>query len=224
MTPQTPPAATGGESGDDASRQGLSALLDGQALAGDAQAVQRACALWRESRQARQDWHAWHLIGDVMRSEELARPPARDAAFLARLRERLADEPVVLAPLPVPPPVSPPGVPGARTAAQGARPAWSLPGAVAAGFVLVAGVLVVARMAPPSAAPVLATAPGPGLSAVAVTGAAASSSPGSPALLRDPRLDSYLRAHQSARGSMTAAVPGGGMRNVEATLVPGAGR
>ena len=176
MTPHVPPAAPGGESGDEASRQGLSALLDGQPLAGDAQAVQRACALWRESGQARQDWHAWHLIGDVMRSEELARPPSRDAAFLARLRERLADEPVVLAPLPAP---ALPLAQAAPAAARVGRPAWQLPAALAASFVVLAGVLVVARMAPPPAAAVLVTAPGPGLSvvAVAVPGAAPSSSP-----------------------------------------------
>ena len=218
MTPQVPPAAPSGEHGDEASRQGLSALLDGQPLAGDAQAVQRACALWRDSGQARQDWHAWHLIGDAMRSEELARPPAHDAAFLARLRERLADEPVVLAPVPVA------VAPAVAAAARGGRPAWLLPTALAASFVAVAGVLVVTRMAPPPAASVLATAPGPGLSVVAVQGGAPSSSPGNAALIRDPRLDSYLRAHQSARGGMAAAVPGGGMRNVEATLGPGAGR
>ena len=219
MTPQVPPAASSGDDRDDAERQALSALLDGELQAGDALAVQRACARWRESGPARQDWHAWHLIGDVMRSEELAQPPAHDAAFLARLRERLVDEPVVLAPAPMAPVAS-----GAPAAARTWRGTWALPTAVAAGFMAVATMLVVTRTAPPSAAPVLATAPGAGLSLVSGPGAAPSSSTGSPGLIRDPRLDSYLRAHQTARGNLAAAVPGGGMRNVDITFGAGTER
>ena len=46
-----------------------------------------ACArLARRRRTPRSTWHAYHLIGDVLRSDDLARPPARDAAFLAALR------------------------------------------------------------------------------------------------------------------------------------------
>jgi len=218
MTSQASPTAHDAAAGDERLRLDLSALLDGQAEAGDAQAVQRACTLWRDSGQARQDWHAWHLIGDVMRSDELAQPPSRDAAFLARLRERLADEPVVLAPAAA--------VPAAPAAARGWRQAWLTPAAVAAGFVAVASVLVVARTGPPPAPPVLATAAGPGLGVGPGTApvSALSPSPGGDRLVRDPQLDSYLRAHQAARSSLTPAVPGGGMRNVEATLGPGAAR
>lgn len=222
MTPQVPPAAPSGDHGDDAERRALSALLDGELQAGDALAVQRACAWWRESSPARQDWHAWHLIGDVMRSEELAQPPARDAAFLARLRERLADEPVVLAPAPVAPLAS--VAPVAPAVARAWHRTWTLPTAVAAGFMAVAAVLVVTRTGPPTAVPVLATAPGAGLSVVSVPSAAPSSATGSAGLIRDPRLDSYLRAHQTARGNLAAAVPGGGMRNVDITFGAGTER
>ena len=226
MTSQVPPTAQAEEDSGGRSRLDLSALLDGQAQAGDSQAVQRACAWWRESGQARQDWHAWHLIGDVMRSEELAQPPSRDAAFLARLRERLADEPVVLAPAAAVP-VAPAAARGWRQTRQQAwRQTWLTPAAVAAGFVAVASVLLVARTGLPPAKPVLAAAPGPGpgLGVASVAGTAPSPSPGGAGLNRDAQLDSYLRAHQAARGGLTAAVPGGGMRNVEATLGPGAVR
>lgn len=216
MTPQVPPAASSGDRSDDVERQALSALLDGELQASDALSVQGACARWRESGPARQDWHAWHLIGDVMRSEELAQPPARDAAFLARLRARLADEPVVLAPAPMA---------SVAPAAAGAwRRTWTLPTAVAAGFMAVAAVLVVTRTAPPTVAPMLAAAPGAGLSVVSVSGAAPSSPAGSDRVIRDPRLDSYLRAHQTARGNLAAAVPGGGMRNVDITVGAGTER
>ncbi|MBU6260953.1 MAG: sigma-E factor negative regulatory protein, partial [Burkholderiales bacterium] len=100
----------------------VSALVDGEA-----DALDPVCAVWRDSAEARGAWHAYHLIGDVMRSDDLAADPARDARFLAGLRERLAGEPVVLAP-------------------PRRRQVWLVPAAVAAGFVAVAGVLVVARM------------------------------------------------------------------------------
>src|SRR5688572_30452696 len=80
---------------DDDPRQRLSELVDGEA---DAGSVQRACAAWRESPSMRASWHAYHLIGDVLRSDDLAHPVERDEAFLASLRSRLAAEPVVLAP------------------------------------------------------------------------------------------------------------------------------
>ena len=44
------------------------------------------------NRRAMQTWHAYHVIGDVLRSPELA-PASSDLAFLARLEHRLASEP-----------------------------------------------------------------------------------------------------------------------------------
>ena len=73
----------------------LSALMDGEL---DASAVGRACGQWRDDEETRANWHAYHLIGDVLRSDDLVSDPAHDAAFLAAFRQRLAQEPVVLAP------------------------------------------------------------------------------------------------------------------------------
>src|SRR4051812_30230061 len=84
-----------GSEGDAAALENLSALSDGEA---DAPAIARACAAWRDDAGLRSAWHAWHLIGDVLRSDDLACRPGRDAAFVAALRRRLAAEPVVLAP------------------------------------------------------------------------------------------------------------------------------
>ncbi|GCL63516.1 sigma-E factor negative regulatory protein [Pseudaquabacterium pictum] len=181
----------------EARRQQLSSLMDGDLVDGDAAGV---CALWRQDAEARRDWHAYHLIGDVMRSDDLASAPARDAAFLQALRQRLADEPVPLAPAPLQTPV-PQAVPQVANGAAAGRRArgrqWLMaPMAVAAGFVAVAGVMVVTRvMAPaPAAAPVMAQAeraPSAGASAV---------------LVRDARLDRYLSAHRSlANGAMPGA-------------------
>src|ERR1700744_2803595 len=108
--------------GSDSSRRILSALADGDAT--DSEAA-RAFQAWRDDPDARASWHAYQLIGDVLRSDDLAAEPAAaaaghatrsagslrrgaalpaepaaDAASLAALRARLADEPVVLAPQP----------------------------------------------------------------------------------------------------------------------------
>lgn len=199
---------------DDDPRRWLSALADG-----DADAAQAGCELWRQDAEARRTWHAYHLIGDVLRSDELAGDPARDTAFLARLRGRLAAEPVPLAP-----------TPAASKAADGWRSRWLLPVAAAAGFVVVAGVLVVTRLAGPAGGigePVLAGGnAGPGVTLVGSNPAApAAASPQVRAvLIRDARLDEMLRAHQAARGGMPVAVPGGVLRQVEVAAPAGASR
>jgi sigma-E factor negative regulatory protein RseA len=174
----------------------LSAAADG-----DASALAAACQAWRSGEhEARSTWHTYHLIGDVMRSAELAQRPARDEAFLQGLRQRLAQEPVVLAP-----------APAAATAPPRAMPRWWLPAAAAAGFVAVAGVVVVLQASPgaPGGSPQWAAAPAapaPAAVPVATSGAV---------LIRDERLDEFLRAHQAARGGMGAALPGGAIRRVE---------
>ena len=187
-----------------AARQALSALMDGDLEPG---AAGEACAAWRHDADARASWHAYHLIGDVLRSEDLATRPASDEAFLQSLRARLADEPVPMAPSPL---VHAPAAADAAGAAalqvaNGAPPPrprnlrWRMgrmmaPAAVAAGFVAVAGVMVVTRvMAPePVAGPTLAAAPA---GAMAASGM----------LVRDARLDRYLSAHRSLANGTAAA-------------------
>src|SRR5688500_8447097 len=80
---------------DPSALENLSALTDGEL---DSAAAARACARWRDDPSQRSAWHAYQLIGDVLRSDDLASTARRDAAFLAALRTRLAAEPVVLAP------------------------------------------------------------------------------------------------------------------------------
>ncbi|MES2715804.1 MAG: sigma-E factor negative regulatory protein [Pseudomonadota bacterium] len=183
----------------DARRQQLSSLMDGDLPADEAS---RVCALWSHDVDARQDWHAYHLIGDVLRSDDLAARPARDEAFLQALRLRLADEPVPLAPMPVQADVrdalplvangfmaAPPRRSGAR-----ARRWLMAPVAVAAGFVAVAGVMVVTRVVTPE--------PSAAVLAAASTAPAAASA----VLVRNAQLDRYLSAHRSlANGAMPGA-------------------
>ena len=60
-----------------------------------------ASAQWQDER-VREAWGLYHLVGDVMRSEDLAYPtsPSRpsDADFLAAVRLQLQQAPTVLAP------------------------------------------------------------------------------------------------------------------------------
>lgn len=197
-------------------RMRLSALADGDAR--DAGDLDRACASWRDDPELRSTWHCYQLIGDVMRSEELARPAARDAAFLAGVRERLAAEPVVLSPAPLP------AAPARR------RQAWLMPVAAVAGFMAVAGVLVVTRLSQPALEGGGGFAKAPiGVVPVAVgatdvngavnrTVAAPGPAAAGDLLLRDERLDEYLRAHQLARGGAVLAAPTTAVRRVELNL------
>ncbi len=186
---------------DDAPAAWLSALADGRA-----DALDPACAHWRDDAHARRDWHAYHLIGDVMRSEDLACNAAGDAAFLAAVCARLAAEPVVLAPAAAP---------------QRRRQPWLVPVAAAAGFALVAGVLVVTRLAQPGA-------PGDAGSLVAQEAAAARSNSApeltGQAVLRDPVVDEFIRVHRSVGSSVAMSAPGLPLRRVELALQPAAER
>jgi len=131
----------------DASREALSALADGEAQPSE---VARACAAWKDQAEARATWHAYQMIGDVMRSDDLAQA-GEGSAFLKNFRERLAQEPVVLAPSAAaaqrPARVFAP-VQQPAAAAQLRRRTWAGPMAVAAGFVMVVGALLSSQVVP----------------------------------------------------------------------------
>lgn len=191
-------------------RRALCALLDGEGSEADI-----ACRAWRDDAQARADWHAYHLIGELMRSDDVRCAPQHDAQFLGRLRERLVLEPALLAP----------AVPARRASW---RHAWAAPMAVAAGFVAVVGVVVVtgvavpdgalegrsARLASPAAASVS------GLQAVATAPSAPAPPLGDGVLIRNAELDRYLAAHKQYSNTSALAVPGGMVRNA-AAAAPG---
>lgn len=184
-------------------RQQLSSLMDGELPADEAAS---ACARWRQDADMRADWHAWHLIGDVLRSDDLALRPARDEAFLQALRQRLADEPVPLSPQPAPAlepvplqqvvnGVVMPGMAAAPAARRRGARGWLMaPVAMAAGFVAVVGVSLVTRNSAPE--------PGAAVQARAVPATAAASA----VLVRNAQLDRYLSAHRAlASGAMAGA-------------------
>ena len=195
-------------------RQALSSLMDGDLPAGELAAV---IARFRDDGELRADWHAYHLIGDVLRSDELAAAPARDACFLQALRHRLDQAPQRADTLPLvaaAPPVPTPGTPASATptpvpALPGRRrlAGWLIaPAAVAAGFVVVAGVLVVNKtlVSPPVAADTVM----------------AQRTPAAGVLVRDARLDRYLAAHRNLGTGLAGTGAGGAERTVQIVYEP----
>ncbi|WP_298231523.1 RseA family anti-sigma factor [uncultured Azohydromonas sp.] len=182
--------------------QALSALMDGEL---DAAAAARLAEDCRHDVRLRATWHSYHLIGDVMRSQDLAPPPGHDAAFVLRLRERLAAEPVLLTPTVLP-----------ERRRRLPRRAWAA-SAVAVGVMAVGGVLVLTRLQPlepDQTAAVLAQAPQTVPQPLVGPARVAEQEPAPAAvaqaddrLLRDARLDRYLVAHKQWGSSFAMPVP-----------------
>ncbi len=209
-----------GSEADPSALEHLSALTDGEL---DSVATARACGSWRDDSRARSTWHTYQ-------SEDLSSSSSHDAWFLAALRARLADEPVVLAPDPVSQPMSQPiAAPHIASGGRSPRWSWMAPTAVAAGFVLVTGALLVTRGPSPA---------GGGsdsmLARIGFGGPAASQVTSLPTMvagdpnmepqtvvltgkvLRDARIDRYLDAHQRFAGTSALGVPSGFLRNAAA--------
>jgi sigma-E factor negative regulatory protein RseA len=188
----------------------LSALCDGEADAGEAQASFEA---WRDEPALRERWHAYQWIGDVMRSDDLASDAGHDQSFLLALRARLAQEPVVLAPVRQPTVVqaADDAALATATAAGTRRLRWGVPAAMAAG-VMVSGALVMSTLSGPRQAEV-ASLPLASAGPAPVAASAIGRDPAGPVeigtMVRDPELDRYLNAHRQFVGSTNLAVPGG---------------
>lgn len=202
----------------------LSALLDGELQGAP---VERICSEWRANAHSRDTWHAYSLIGDVMRCEDLAHSCAHDEQFLRDLRRRMASEPVVLAPQAARSP-SPKGVAGAESSPL-ARPvrSWAWPMAWAAAFVAVVGVVVGVQnpAVTATAEPVVALAPAVEHRPLVKVARAENAMPPPDAdaanmelvfdgqVIRDPRLDRYLLAHKQFAGTSVLGPASGMLRN-----------
>lgn len=196
----------------------ISALADGQ-LRGEefVRAVEAATA----NAQALATWHAYHVVGDVLRSGELA-ACRQDVAFMARLKSRLRQEQVPV------PSLSARGPLAAQL--QAARPLdrhienrraanesnlrWKL----AAGFASLAAVAAIGwagltgwdqAAGPPQQ---LAQAVVPAQPQAAQPVVAVVDSDG-PVMIRDPRLDAFLAAHEQFGGTSALQMPSGFLRD-----------
>lgn len=209
-------------------REQVSALADGH-LQGEAfaQAIEAVCA----DGEARAAWQALHVAGDVLRSGSHAQC-TDTSAFLSRFQQRLAAEPVVLAPVVIPV-AAPVALPAQRRAEAANEPVfrWKLV-AGAASLMAVAAIswtLVGNGAAVQQAGPQVASVQQqqqPAVNSVLAAAAVNSDLPatntltptrvivgnGNPqVMLRDPRLDQLLEAHQQAGGA--SQMPSGFLRN-----------
>jgi sigma-E factor negative regulatory protein RseA len=180
----------------------VSALADGE-LRGDAFA--RAVEVAARDSDARDAWHTYHLIGDVLRSGELARVTVPDR-FLTRLQARLVQEqqpatgPAV-APTAVQLAVKTPG--HQRVAANDGNFRWKALAGVTSLTAIgaLAWGLSGAPATPDSAR--LARAEGPAVLANTQRGT----------MIRDARLDELLAAHRQMGGASVLPAPAGSLRN-----------
>lgn len=164
-------------------------------------------------------WHLYHLVGDVLRSSDLAKPAAPD--FMARLRVELAKEALPLS--------SNVGMPMGQHEVQAvAPPMKDSANASIFRWKMVAGVASMAAVAaigwtslgalqgtggPGAGAPQLAVSGDPSTSAVGTPVMAVAESDGQQVMLRDPRLDELLAAHKQFGSTSALQMPAGFLRN-----------
>lgn len=195
----------------------LSALADGQ-LSGNAltQALE-----FSSQDEGRETWQLYQLVGDVLRSPELARP-VDNGDFLARLRTQLAQEaaPVAQATL------SSPAAPAQPVLTQFTPPPQAANDSVfrwkmVAGLASLAAVATlvwsaVGGLGGPPAGAQMAAVPAPVTASVSVQAPAVSLADNQApqqVMIRDPRLDELLAAHKQFGGTSALQLPAGFLRN-----------
>lgn len=188
--------------------ENISALMDGE-LRGLAQQVAMASVL--SEPNARATWHAYHVVGDVLRSEALA-DATQDLQFWTRLQSRLAQEP-----LPAPSSVitqnATPPLSGLHRHSANAPVFWrAMAGVACSALVAVIGYSVWAPGSVPAIGLMAGNAP------QAVTGGISPAvsldvALGPDGMIRDPRLDQLLNAHQQLGGHSALQMPSGFLRN-----------
>lgn len=180
----------------------MSALADGQ-LRGEAFA--RGVEVAATDAAARQAWQAYHLIGDTLRSADLAAAPS--AAFMAKLSARLAAEapPAIKTIAEEPMPIGAGVVlDGHREAANDGSFRWKMVAGVASVAAVAAiGWSLVAGGGAPAGQPQLAAATAPVLAGGDAQGV----------MIRDARLDELLAAHRQFGGAAAVQMPAGFVRN-----------
>jgi sigma-E factor negative regulatory protein RseA len=177
----------------------LSAFVDGEGLdAAGALGESFAKALAEFDDVDRTTWSAYHLIGDALRSDDLAVHPAKSQTFLAGFAARLEAEPHFLVP----------GHANSRHAASLLRRRVAPALAVAAAAAVLSWVVIPQWHGGFSHGTVQTAATGgrAGVQSVAMTGV-----PGAPEgnIIRDAQLDQYLEAHQqfAQQPMVTGALP-----------------
>lgn len=185
-------------------REQLSALADGQLAADD---IAQALA-FADSAEGRETWQLYQLVGDVLRSPELAHHAQHDV--LSGVRAQLAKEPRPR--LQAEPLITVAAAQGPDRAANSSVFRWK----VAAG---VASVAAVAALGWSSmlggGAPVGMQLAQDATPQQSVPGEmlAMQAGPGAPVMLRDPRLDELLAAHRQYSSVAALQMPANFLRN-----------
>lgn len=190
------------------SSEQISSLADGGLGASErAQVVQSLLS----SADGLQTWHRYHVVGDVLRSAELA-PLGDDHAFWERLSKTLALEPLYPnAPLQDDAAVADtvigvtPTAPS-RVSANDSAWRWRLLAGVSTAALLIAVGLGLTPVVAPEGGGQMATT-----TALPSDLQVVDSSQG--AMLRDPHLDQLMAAHQQLGGHSALQVPAGFLRN-----------
>lgn len=212
-------------------RELLSALMDGEV---DETGIDQGCRRWRDEPGTRQDWMAFHLIGDVMRSDELAQPTARSQQFLQAFHERLEAEPVVLAPVPMAlgTPASASIATNTASLVRGRRVrgrAWATSAAVAAGVMVVGGLtwMLNPQLLNGGAGSTLASNPAPtalpGTTAVVPVSAEVTPPAGNGFVVRPAVYDPYIAAHREL-GALSPITESRDLVTTPSTAMAGAAR
>jgi sigma-E factor negative regulatory protein RseA len=196
-------------------RELISTLADGQ-LQGEA--LERGLQAMAGDSAAHEVWQTYHLIGDVLRSGQMAAGTA-PAVFLRRLQSRLAQEPGTaidsIASRARPMRATGQSIPHAA-AANDSNFRWKMVAGFASvvamatlGWVLVGGIGVKPQEAQ------LAVVPPALRSTPEATGTlqATFDANGGSAMIRDPRLDELLAAHRQLGGASALPMPAGFLRN-----------
>lgn len=198
-----------------AEHEAVSALADG--MLSDA-AFDAALAQVTQDAAAGAAWYRYHAIGDALRAPQAPLVPAHDTAFVARFRQRLAQE-LAAAPavtdaaampvqaLPVPAPLA------SQPAANDGLWRWKLVAGLAS--LSTAAVLAWAMGDTGRAAPSLAQAGPPPVTVATADARPAPVAVNSPngLMLRDPVLDELLAAHHQLGGNSALQMPAGFLRN-----------
>jgi sigma-E factor negative regulatory protein RseA len=187
----------------------ISALADGR-LQGEALA--EALEAVGRDEAALDAWHTYHLVGDVLRSGDLAAATPADR-FLAALRERLAAEPARPALKPIEYVPAAASVDAGRPAANDSR-RWKLVAGVATvtaaaaiGWSLVGG-----AAAEKAAGPQLASVP-PSFAAPAADPNLVLTRAQGMTMIRDENLDRLLAAHRQFGAATALQTPAQFVRN-----------
>ncbi|HEY9208957.1 sigma-E factor negative regulatory protein [Acidovorax soli] len=190
-------------------REQLSALADGQ-LQGDelAQALEFAA-----QAEGQATWQLYHLVGDVLRSPELALHQQGHHSMVMRVREQLAQEPMHGRLPEAAPAVEQVVRAETAVAANASVFRWKM----AAGFASLAAVAAIGwsslagLQGTPSSGAQLAAAPAPAQPVAPVVSVAGND--GQQVMIRDPRLDELLAAHRQFGNTSALQMPAGFLRN-----------